>query len=318
MNILRNLVILFCTGMFFPFFMENVHAQKELRPISDKKGASSFQNTDTVVIRFDFKQSALFYKYTLETIDSVINILLKDTSISLSVDGYAYKEEGSDSICYYLSLNRALFIQSYILGRGIALNRINAIKAYGKTRPISVSKDKNGLLVNCRAEILLVYPPPIQKKDMADKDEDGIADDEDKCPDVFGLSDFEGCSDSGAIVVPFTFADWALASAAYQVLDSVIQVLKYNPTLTISIGGHASPSEGAYNVCKYLAEERGTIVKDYLISRYVDASKIVAVKNWGISRPVNAGKNPQQILKNARAEIRLYSNPKPPVVPNLQ
>lgn len=315
MNILRKLLILICTGMIFSFFTEKVHAQKKLPPVSTKRAASPIQRKDTVVIRFDFKQSALFHKYTLETIDSVINILLKDTNISLSIDGYAYKDEGSDSICYYLSLNRALFIKTYVLGRGVALNRINSINAYGKTRLISVNKDKNGLFVNCRAEMLLVYPPPPRKKDIADKDEDGIADEEDKCPDLFGLSDFEGCPDSGTIIVPFTISDWALATAAYQVLDSVIKLLKYNPGLTISIDGHASPSEGPYNLCKYLAEERAKIVKDYLISRYVNASKIVEVKNWGISRPVTAEKNAQQILKNARAEIRLEGYRKPQLSP---
>jgi outer membrane protein OmpA-like peptidoglycan-associated protein len=266
---------------------------------------------DTIVIRFEYKQSALFHKYTLETLDSVIRILLRDTAITLSIDGFAYKDEGSDTICYYLSLNRALFIQAYVLGRGVALTRISNMKAWGRTRQKYVNKDKNGLWVNCRAELRLVYPPPPKKKDFSDKDEDGIADDEDKCPTVFGLSDFEGCPDSGAIAVPFPIADWALTSATYNVLDSVIKLLKDNSELTITIDGHAHLAEGSYAMCTKLAAERAGIVKNYLLSRQVNQSKILEINSYGISRPVNAAKNPQQVLKNARAEIRLNGYRKP-------
>ena len=63
--------------------------------------ASLFQlqppGKDTIVIRFEYKQSALFHKFTMETLDSVIRILLRDTNITLSIDGYAYKDEGSDT-----------------------------------------------------------------------------------------------------------------------------------------------------------------------------------------------------------------------------
>lgn len=271
--------------------------------------------TDTIVIRFEYKQSALFHKYTLETLDSIIRILLLDTNITLSIDGFAYMDEGSDTVCYYLSLNRALFIQTYVLGRGIALTRINSIKAYGRTRQKYKNKDANGLWVNCRAELRLVYPPPPKRKDFVDKDEDGIADDEDRCPDVFGLSDFEGCPDSGAVVVPFPIADWALTSVTYNVLDSVIRLLRENPELTISIDGHANLAEGAYSLCMRLAAERAEIVKNYLISRQINISRILEVKSFGISRPVNAAKNPKQILKNARAEIRLNGYRKPGAEP---
>jgi outer membrane protein OmpA-like peptidoglycan-associated protein len=271
---------------------------------------------DTIVIRFEYKQSALFQKYTLETLDSIVSILLKDTAITLSIDGFAYKDEGSDTICYYLSLNRALFIETYVLGRGVALTRINQIKAWGRTRQKYINKDKNGLWVNCRAELRLIYPPPPKKKNYSDKDEDGITDDEDKCPDVFGLSDFVGCPDSGAIAVPFALSDWALTPATYNVLDSVIKLLKADPELTITIDGHATLAEGSYALCGKLAAERAAIVKSYLLSRQVNTARMLEVNSYGISRPVNAAKNPQQIIKNARAEIRLNGYRKPAVEPN--
>lgn len=307
---LRNLVaaVLLCTGLFAfaekPATVYGATASTMPQPDPPEK--------DTIVIRFEYKQSALYHKFTMETIDSVVRILLRDTNITLAIDGYAYKDEGSDTVCYYLSLNRALFIQTYILGRGVALTRISQIKAWGRTRQKYVNKDKNGLWVNCRAELRLVYPPPPKPKIFHDKDEDGIADEEDRCPDIFGLSDFEGCPDSGAIAVPFSTADWALTPSTYNVLDSVIRLLRADPQLTITIDGHAHLAEGAYNMCMKLAQERAAIVKNYLLSRQVNSSRILEVNSYGISRPANAAKNPQQVLKNARAEIRLNGYRKPP------
>jgi len=266
---------------------------------------------DTIVIRFEYKQSALFHKFTMETLDSVIRILLRDTNITLAIDGYAYKDEGSDTVCYYLSLNRALFVQTYILGRGVALTRINQIKAWGRTRQKYVNKDKNGLLVNCRAELRLVYPPPPKPKVFVDKDEDGIADEEDKCPDIFGYRDNGGCPDSGAVMIPFGLQESSLIPMTYQVLDSMVKIMRTDPAITISIEGHAHRAEGSYAFCTKLAEDRATIVKDYLISRMINSSRILEVKGSGISKPVNTAKTPQQVLKNARAEIWLNGIPKP-------
>lgn len=259
--------------------------------------------TDTIVIRFDYKQSALFHPYTLETLDSIIDILLRDTAIRLSIDGYAFKDEGSDSICYYLSLNRAMFIQTYVLGRGIEAARISSINAWGKTKQKYVNKDKNGLWVNCRAELRLVYPPPPKKAELSDRDEDGVYDGEDKCPDVFGLKEKEGCPNKNAVVVPFAVQESDLQRMTYAVLDSVVSVLKDNPSYNVYIDGHAFVAEGASYVCESLATERAEIVKRYLLSRQIHASRILHVKNYGTSRPVNPGRNPLEVIKNARAEI---------------
>ena len=313
MTKLRHLVLLlFLSTGFSVFAGTNADELNYYTKATNQSLKPPPQRIDTIVIRFEYKQSALFHTYTLETLDSVIRILLLDTNITLSIDGYAYRDEGSDTVCYYLSLNRALFIETYVLGRGVALTRINQIKAWGKTRQKYVNKDKNGLWVNCRAELRLVYPPPPRRKNLLDKDEDGIPDDEDKCVDVFGLSDFEGCPDSGAIVVPFAIADWGLTPPTYHVLDSVSKLLRDNPELTISIDGHANLAEGSYALCMKLAAERAGMVKNYLLSRQVNKSRIMEINSYGISRPANAAKNPQQILKNARAEIRLNGYRKPP------
>lgn len=266
--------------------------------------------SDTTVIRFDYKQSALFHAFTFAAIDSVVDILLKNNAVTLSIDGYAYKDEGSDTICYWLSMNRALFVQTYVIGRGIDSARIVSLKAYGKTRQLYRNTDKDGLNVNCRAEILLNYPPPPKKPEFIDRDEDGIADNEDKCPDVFGHKDKAGCPDENEVIVPFEMQQSNLYFSTYKVLDSVVAVLKQNPALTISIEGHAYKAEGIVDVCNQLSAERADIVKQYLLSRQINVSRISSVKSMGNTRPLNAGKTPLDISANARAEIMFSDNPK--------
>lgn len=269
------------------------------------KSRSPKPKIDTVVIRFDYKQSALFQSYTLDALDSIVRILKKDKAITLSIDGYAYKDEGSDTICYYLSLNRALFIQTYVIGRGVDSTRISAINAYGKTRQKYINRDKNGGYINCRAELRIIYPIPPELFVESDRDEDGVIDKIDKCPDVFGYRDNDGCPNNEVVIVPFPIELASLYSQTYKVLDSVIALMNENLAITITIDGHAFKAEGSTSVCNALAFERAEIVRQYLLSRYIRASRITLVKNYGTTRPVNTGDNPSEIIKNARAEITL-------------
>ncbi len=263
--------------------------------------------SDTVIIRFDYKQSALFHQFTFDVLDSIIRIMQKDTAVKLSIDGYAYKDEGTDTICYYLSLNRALFIQTYIFGRGIDSSKITSLTAHGKRHPRFTTKDRDGFFVNCRAELRVIYPPRPINTDELDRDEDGIVDVKDKCPDVFGYRDNQGCPGENLIIVPFPVEESALYAMTYKVLDSVVLILKENPALTITIAGHAVRAEAAYSVCEQLAKERAEIVRRYLLSRHITPERILDVKSYGISRPLNASKTPLDVIKNARAEITLIS-----------
>ena len=284
----------------------SVFAQ-QLNKLKEKNRDFSTQPSgtgDTVIIRFDYKQSALFHQFTFDVIDSVVNILEKDPAVRLSIDGYAFEDEGNDTICYFLSQNRAIFIQTYILGRGIDSSKIITMHAFGKRHAKFTSKDNDGFIIKCRAELIVIYPPPPPTPlALLDSDEDGITDDKDKCPYVFGYKDNMGCPDSGAVLIPFAIHESSLATNTYRVMDSVISVLKTNPSLFITISGHAHLAEGSYAVCKGLAIERAEIVKNYLLSRMVNPNRIIAVKSYDIRRPINTAKTPLQVLKNARAEI---------------
>ena len=261
------------------------------------------KDSSIVVIPFEYKQSALYQTYTMQAIDSVIAILQQNAAVTLSIEGYTHADEGSDTISYYLSLNRALFIRDYVLGRGIDSSRIITIKALGKLKPLYHGVNRQGILRNCRAEIRLNYPPPPRKIVLADKDEDGIADSEDECPDVYGEIAFKGCRNKDAVVIPFETGLSALNPVNYRLLDSIVTVLQSDPLLGIAIEGHASAIEGANSTCEALAQERADIVKNYLLSRFIASFRIRSLKSFGTGRKFSAGKTPREMRLNARAEI---------------
>ena len=269
---------------------------------------SFFTDTGTIVIPFEYKQSAIYHANTLEVVDSIVNILVRNKEIKISINGYAHLDEGRDSICYYLSLNRALFIRDYIIGRGIDSSRIKQVVAYGNTRPFYKGTDKKGNILNCRAEIKFNYPEPPKKPEIIDTDKDGIPDSEDGCPDQYGYKENNGCPEKDVVKIPFPFQQNMLEAEAYQVLDSVIQVLKQNPTYTISIEGHADKEEGIQQVVEGLGKDRAELIKSYLLSRYVGAVRIASIRYMGSTRPLNAGSSFQEMLFNARTEIRFIKN----------
>jgi outer membrane protein OmpA-like peptidoglycan-associated protein len=259
----------------------------------------------TVIIPFEFQQSSLNYAYTFKLMDSVAEILVKNDSITLSINGYSHVEEADDNICYYLSLNRALAVKYYVLGRGVDSTRLLDLKGLSSQRSIERIKNKEPVEFNCTAEIILNYPLPKPPVAFQDTDEDGIADELDSCRNEYGDLAHHGCPDRDAIIVPFEPQQSALYSSTYETLDSVIRLLDHDPMMTINIEGHAYIKEGVETVCDQLARERADIVRRYLLTRNIDASRINSVKSYGVLRPITAGRNPWELARNCRAEIFL-------------
>ena len=262
-------------------------------------------NDSTVTIPFEYKQSALNFDYTFKLMDSVSAILLTDTLITLSIDGYSYFDEGNDNICYWLSQNRALAVKSYIMGRGVDSLRIKWVKGRSKFRSIERKAKKEAIIFNCTADIIINYPIPEPPPVVGDMDEDGIPDDVDSCRNEYGDKAHNGCPERNAIIVPFEPQQSSLYSSTYKVLDSVITLLHKDPSLTISIEGHAYKKEGVKSLCEKLARERADIVKRYLLTRNIGIARIEAVQSFGDLRPITAGRNSWEVARNCRAAILL-------------
>ena len=269
----------------------------------DMYGQPPQRLSDTIVIPFEHKQSAIIHQYTLDVLDSVVRIMKDDIRIVLSIEGYAYVDEGSDTICKYLSLNRALFVREAMLGRGIDSARIVTIKAMGEWKPEKRGRYKVNGVYPYRTEMLMIYPPPPKEVIVRDTDGDGLSDGMDSCMNEFGYKEINGCPIKNVIIVPFEQNQSYLNPPAYRVLDNLIGLIKQNPGYSISIGGHASKTEGIKSVTDKLSKERADIIFRYLTSRNFSASRIDSITSYGQSRPINAQRNSKEISENAGVEI---------------
>ena len=152
-------------------------------------------------------------------------------------------------------------------------------------------------------------------RDSPDTDGDGVNDEEDKCPTVKGTKQRNGCPieeikkeivekvNFAAKRIQFQSAKAVLLPQSLKVLDDVVDILKDNPELSLSIEGHTS-GDGIFEANMNLSNERANNVKGYLISKGIDAARLTA-KGYGPTQPINKGKTTAEKAQNRRVELKL-------------
>jgi OOP family OmpA-OmpF porin len=141
-----------------------------------------------------------------------------------------------------------------------------------------------------------------------DSDKDGVPDYMDQCPGTSeGVTvDSVGCPLPGQTLlilenVNFDFNNAELSSGSEAILDQAVQVLKQNSGVSVDIEGHTD-SRGADSYNQQLSEKRATSVKDYLVSKGVDASRLMSTGK-GESSPVASNDTKEGRRKNRRVEF---------------
>ncbi len=147
---------------------------------------------------------------------------------------------------------------------------------------------------------------------IPDGDSDGINDEEDKCPAVPGIAENMGCPEIKKEIVKkieyaaknvyFATGSFKLLTKSYAPLNTVVKILKDNPDLRLNIDGHTDNSgDAAKNMT--LSENRANSVKQYLVSKGVDESRLTAAGH-GSDEPVADNKTPAGRQKNRRVELK--------------
>jgi outer membrane protein OmpA-like peptidoglycan-associated protein len=149
---------------------------------------------------------------------------------------------------------------------------------------------------------------------IPDRDGDNVNDEEDKCPDVKGKIENNGCPveikkevvekvNIAAKRIQFNTAKATLLPASFRVLDDVVNLLNENPGLNVLIEGHTS-SEGSLTRNMELSIERANTVKDFLISKGIDKSRLTT-KGLGPTQPLTTEKTEADRAQNRRVELKL-------------
>ncbi|OIP31853.1 MAG: hypothetical protein AUK47_21690 [Deltaproteobacteria bacterium CG2_30_63_29] len=155
-----------------------------------------------------------------------------------------------------------------------------------------------------------------------DNDNDKIPDVADTCPndpeDYDNDEDSDGCPEERTLIVlkkdkielkePVYFATnkTKVLPRSEPLLDEIASLLSSNPTITVRIEGHTD-SEGKNKSNQKLSDGRANSVRTELISRGIDASRMVAV-GYGEDRPIDTNDTKEGRANNRRVDFVITSN----------
>ena len=101
--------------------------------------------------------------------------------------------------------------------------------------------------------------------------------------------------------VYFEFDKFNLNNKSLQTLKSAVAAMKNNPSIKITISGHADErGTREYNLA--LGQRRAEAVRDYFAVNGINSNRIT-VKSFGEERPLSSGSDESSYAKNRRAEI---------------
>lgn len=155
--------------------------------------------------------------------------------------------------------------------------------------------------------------PAIAK--LPDRDNDGVPDIFDRCPDVPGPIENQGCPVYKKVVVredrlelrekiQFLWDSPRIEESSHAVLDEAVRVLQDNRRFRVQIEGHAS-SEGGDEHNQTLSEQRAQAVLDYLASHGVARDRLSS-KGFSSSRPIESNVTESGREANRRVEFIVH------------
>lgn len=109
-------------------------------------------------ITFPTAQSSVMSSF-YPTLDAVADVLKEYNKTSLTISGHT-DNVGRDDANVTLSQSRANAVAQYLISRGVAGGRINAV-GYGKSRPVADNSTENGRAQNRRVEIVINPPESV-------------------------------------------------------------------------------------------------------------------------------------------------------------
>lgn len=146
-----------------------------------------------------------------------------------------------------------------------------------------------------------------------DTDNDGVYDDIDRCKTIPGTASNNGCPElkketkqlfqKALQGIQFETGKAVIKPVSYPILNSIVKVMKENPSYKLLIGGHTdNVGEDAMNMT--LSQDRASSVANYLITNGVDPLRVVAT-GYGESLPVDTNESVKGRTRNRRVEFKV-------------
>ncbi|OGU76638.1 MAG: hypothetical protein A2V93_01355 [Ignavibacteria bacterium RBG_16_34_14] len=103
--------------------------------------------------------------------------------------------------------------------------------------------------------------------------------------------------------VNFEFNSAQLTEGSYSILYGAVQYLNQHSELKVEVQGHTD-NIGSENYNQQLSERRAATVKDYLVSKGINSSRLT-IKGYGESIPVTNNSTPEGRTLNRRIEFKV-------------
>lgn len=148
---------------------------------------------------------------------------------------------------------------------------------------------------------------------IPDSDKDGINDEEDKCPNLPGVKENQGCPvikeeirkriELAAKNIYFATGSAKLLAKSNKGLNEVAKILNEDPGMKLVIDGYTD-NTGKADKNQVLSENRAAAVKNYLVSKGIDESRLTSAGH-GQDDPIADNKTAAGRAKNRRVEMKL-------------
>jgi outer membrane protein OmpA-like peptidoglycan-associated protein len=125
--------------------------------IAGNNGCEDLQpllSTIAAALKFEIGQSTIAAK-SLQALDTVVHVMTKYPQTSLTISGHT-DNTGSRKINDRLSISRAKKVQTYLVKKGLAINRTSLV-GMADTQPIADNATKKGRAQNRRVDLAIKY-----------------------------------------------------------------------------------------------------------------------------------------------------------------
>jgi len=212
-------------------------------------------------------------------------------------------------------VNEVVEHNNYVLEAGLRFGGESVAKASTSSNNMTDEAEKQAAAAKAKAEADAAKAAAAAKAKaeaekarlaaMADSDKDGVLDTKDKCASTPANTtvDADGCPDfKGSLKgVFFETSSARLTQNSQVVLDNAAAELKRYPNLAVEVQAYTD-SRGSDALNLKISEERAQSVRNYLLSKGVNADKVTA-KGYGEANPIATNDTAEGRAQNRRVEL---------------